>query len=181
MALAIGLTAGAASTSTPVPSSFRWFHRAAPPAGWHHLTPHLGGSVLWYPPALQPISGDPTSVSAAVQNHAGTVLAYLNGGPPSGSEQMSNWASFRIAHLRDELDTSVHEDAVGSRLSFRDATGSCVVDDYVTHVKAHHYVEIACFVRGSHTSGVIVAAALASSWNAYASQIERAVESWQVR
>ena len=93
---------------------------------------------------------------------------------------MSNWPSFRIAHLTGEGDVSVHEDAHASGLTFRGGRGSCVIDDYITHVKAHHYREIACFVQGRATASVIVAAALASAWPKYAPELKRAVEAWQV-
>ncbi len=151
------------------------------PTGWRLLVPPSGTSSLWYPPSLRPIPGDAYSVSAALKNRKGIYLVYLNAGPKTGSEEMSTWPSFRVEHLQGEGNTSVHEDGHASGIAFRGGKGSCVVDDYVTRVKGHHYREIACFAQGRTTASVIVAAALTSAWPTYGPQLERAVEAWQVR
>ncbi len=150
------------------------------PAGWMHRSLPSGGAVLWYPPALKLIPGDPTSVSAAARNQSSVIVAYLNDGPRQGNEQARTWPSFRLAHLRDESDSSVHEDGQAFGVAFRGGTGSCVLDDYVTHVGSHHYREIACFAVGKTSSDVIVATALDSDWTTYASELVRAVEAWQL-
>lgn len=182
LAFAAGCGADAAYTSrSAAPHSLTWLKPAAVQVGWRLLVPRSGSSLLWYPPSMRPISGDSYSVSAALKDRNGTELMYLNAGPKTGNEQMSNWPSFRIDHLREELNRSVREDARGSDLAFRGGQGSCVIDDYITRVKAHHYREIACFVQGRTTESVIVAAVLARVWPKYAPQLERAVETWQVR
>jgi hypothetical protein len=130
---------------------------------------------------MRPIAGDASSISAAAKDRSGTILAYLNAGPGSGNEQLSTWASFRIDHLRAEGDGSVHEAGQAVGLAFRGGHGSCVLDDYVTRVKSHHYREIACLVQGRTTLSSIVATALVSAWPTYGTQLERAVGAWQVR
>ena len=73
------------------------------------------------------------------------------------------------------------EDAHAFGLRFRGGQGACVIDDYVTHVKSHHYREIACFAQGRSSAGVIIAAALAGDWTRFGPVLERAVDAWQVR
>ena len=182
VAVGSGLGAGEAfASSPPAPVSFTWLKPLPAPSGWLLLVPESGSSLLWYPPWMRSVAGDPYSVSAALKDRNGTVLVYLNAGPKTGNEQMSNWPSFRIDHLREEPNRSVHMDAHASGLNFRGGKGSCVLDDYVTRVKAHHYREIACLVQGRTAESVIVAAALVSAWPEYAPQLEHAVQSWQVR
>jgi hypothetical protein len=179
--LAIIAACGAgAATATP-PFSLSLLEPAPPPSGWQLLVPRSGTSLLWYPPSMTQISGDPYSVSAALRDREGTIVLYLNAGPRTGQEQLGNWPGFRLEHLREERNRSVHEDAHASGIPFRGGHGSCVLDDYVTRVVAHHYREIACFVQGRTAASVIVAAALASTWPRYSHQLERAVEAWQVR
>jgi hypothetical protein len=177
-----GLGVGEASASKPpARASFTWLKPAPTPSGWMLLVPPSGSSLLWYPPWMRRIPGDSYSVSAALKDRSGTYLVYLNAGPKTGNEQMSNWPSFRVDHLREEPNRTVHMDAHASGLTFRGGKGSCVMDDYLTRVKAHHYREIACLVRGRTAESVIVAAALVSAWPKYAPSLERAVQSWQVR
>ena len=70
---------------------------------------------------------------------------------------------------------------LGPGLAFRGGNGSCVIDDYVTRVRSHHYREIACIAQGKTTTSVIVASALASRWTQYAPELEHAVAAWEVR
>ena len=144
------------------------------------LVPPSGNSLLWHPPWMRPINGDPYSVSAALKDQSGQYIAYLNAGPRTGNEKMSDWPSSRIDRHREEGEGSVHEDSQASGLGFRGGRGSCVIDDYVTRVGAHHYREIACFVQGRTAASVIVAAALEDAWPKYGPILERAVASWQV-
>jgi hypothetical protein len=131
---------------------------------------------------MHQIPGDGYSVSTALRDRSGQVtLVYLNAGPKTGLERMSNWPSFRLDHLREERARAVHEEGRASGLPFRGGKGSCVMDDYVTPRKNHHYREVACFVQGRTTASVIVAAALVSEWPRYGSELVRAIESWQVR
>ena len=176
---AVAATAGAARLATP--RSFVWLVPAAPPAGWRALVPASKTSQMWYPPSMHRTTGDPYAVAAAQKDAAGTFLTYLEAGPSNGGEQVRGWPSFRIAHLREEGDTSVNETAAASGLAFRGGNGSCVIDDYVTRVRSHHYREIACIAQGKTTTSVIVASALASRWAQYAPELERAVAAWEVR
>ncbi len=179
VAVAVAWSAGGATAAPPL--SLSSLEPAPAPSGWRLLVPKSGSSLLWYPPSMKQISGDPTSVSAALVGRNGTDVLYLNAGPKTGDEQLSTWPSFRIDHLREERNRSVHEDAHAFGVPFRGGHGSCVLDDYVTHVGAHHYRELTCLVQGRTTTSVIVATALAKAWPRYGQLLERAVEAWQVR
>ena len=111
---------------------------------------------------------------------SGIYLAYLNVTPKQGAERLDTWPSFRAEHLREESALSVHEDAHALSLSFRGGTGSCVIEDYVTRAKNHHDHEIACFVQGSRSASVLVAAAPSYAWGKYAAQLERAISAFRV-
>ena len=182
VAVAAGFGIGKASASGSTPPSFAWLKPTPTPTpfGWMLLVPPSGNSLLWYPPSMKPINGDPYSVSAALKDRSGQYVAYLNAGPRTGNEKMSNWPSSRIDRHREERESSVHEDSQASGLGFRGGRGSCVIDDYVTRVGAHDYREIACFVQGRTAASVIVAAALKDAWPKYGPILERAVASWQV-
>ena len=182
-ALTVGLSVACAfAAALPPPLSLTRLKPAPEPPNWVPLVPASGTSVLWYPPSIRQIPGDTYSVSTALRDRSGQVtLVYLNAGPKTGAEKMGNWPSFRIAHLREDRDRAVHEEARASGIAFRGGTGSCVMDDYITRRQGHHYREVACFVQGRTTASVIVAAALVSKWPRYAPQLIRAIESWQVR
>ena len=174
--------AGACAGTLPPAFSLTSLKPAPEPPNWIPLVPASGTSILWYPPYMRRIAGDPYSVSTAVRDRSGQItLVYLNAGPKTGEEAMGNWPSFRVAHLREERDRAVHEEARASGIAFRGGKGSCVMDDYITRRGGHHYREVACFVQGRTTASVIVAAALVSEWPRYGPQLIRAIESWQVR
>lgn len=137
---------------------------------------------MWYPASLEPLKSDSASVSVAQKDKSGRILVYLNSTPKQSSgETLSGWPAFRIRHDRAEDDrVRLHSQATG--LLFRSsAIGSCVIDDYYTRVIVHHYQEIACFVQGRTSTGVIVAAALQSNWSKAAGMLERAVSAYQVK
>jgi len=180
-----GTGSGAASLSqrsSVGAGPFGWFVPAPPPVGWKHLTLPLqsGNAVLWYPPSLHPVHGDAGSVSAALRDRNGNYLAYLNSTPKQGDERLSTWPDFRLGILREE-QTSVHEIARAYGLSFRGGMGSCVIDDYVTRVKHHHFREIACFVLAHGAGSVVVAAAPSSDWGRVGARLERAVAAYEVK
>ena len=129
---------------------------------------------------MRPIWLIPARFRRALKSQNGTFLVYLNAGPKSGGERISDWPSSANGIPRRRGGSLGARSANASGLTFRGGRGSCVIDDYITHVKAHHYREIACFVQGRATASVIVAAALASAWPKYAPELERAVEAWQV-
>jgi len=140
-----------------------------------------GTGVLSYPPSLHSVHADHGAVSAALLDAHGNYLQYLNATPEQGGEDLSDWCSFRIAHLRDEASVSVHEEACVVGLSFRGGKGSCVIDDYVTRFKHNHFREIACFVKGRGAGSVIVAAAPAARWERLGPQLERAVAAYEIK
>jgi hypothetical protein len=180
-ALVCGTTAASASEHSSAPTSFSWLKPARALAGWKKVELPSHAGELWYPPSMHPTTGDATSVSLAREDADGTFVEYLNAGPPSGPERLAGWPSFRLAHLRGEGNTSVSRDAETAAVVLRGGVGACVIDDYVTHVKPHHYREIACFGQGRRSASVIVAAALARDWTRFGPELERAVEAWQLR
>jgi len=171
------------STAVTVPASydFSWFKAGHVPAGWHFLELPDRTAALAYPPGASPVQSDPGTVAAGVTAPDGHLLIYLNATPRQGTESLANWRSFRIDHLRGEHAMQATLGASGEGLAFRGGTGSCVLDDYVTRIGAHHYREIACLVSGAAGSSVIVAATLASDWDHYRTTLEQAVESYAVR
>jgi hypothetical protein len=165
-----------ASSAAANPGAFAWLHPAPPPAGWR-LAHLLGTTTLAYPRSWHRIHSDPATVSAAVVDpHSGLVADYLNATPQQGEETLQNWATFRPDHNREEGDSHIRLLASGRGLVFRNGRGSCVIDRYRTPRTS--YQEIACLVRGSRGTSVVVAAALASRWRASAPMLERAVSSF---
>ena len=154
---------------------------AAAPATWRRLALPNGTAVLSYPPSLRPVSGDKDAVTVARVSPAGTYLLYLNATPRQGTENTQNWAAARLEHLHADETASARQDAAASGVTFLGGTGSCVLDDYVTEIGAHHYKEIACLVQGRSSASVIVAAAPAAQWTQAAPLLEQAIAAYQVR
>jgi hypothetical protein len=154
---------------------------ARAPGGWHTAALPNGSAVLSYPPLMRPVSGDKDAVSAARPGPDGTFRLYLNATPRQGAETLRNWASFRLRLLRSDDAASAHQDAARQGVKFRGGTGSCVIDDYITRVGAHHYQEISCLVRGHSGASVIVAAAPAAQWAVARPLLLRAVAAYLVR
>jgi hypothetical protein len=180
LSILLGVACSAASATT-TEGAFAWLVPAPAPAEWKHVVLSGKGAVLWYPPSLHLISSDPTAASAVNVNQAGVYLGYLNATPRQGSEALSTWAEFRLDHLRAVDSHSIHVHARGKGLRFRGGKGSCVIDDYVTEAKSHHFEEIACLVAGRTQTTVIVAAATTSKWHKVHATLERAVSAFQVR
>ena len=155
---------------------FGWLRPAPPPSGWKVAGLPSGMAELAYPPAWRPIATDPGTVSAALLGPHGRIRGYLNATPRSGAETLANWSRFRPAHNHEEGDRSVVTDAAATHLRFRAGTGSCVVDHYAT-VSAR-YREIACLVRGSRATTVVVAAARPQDWAHLAPALRRSVASF---
>ncbi|MGH2849749.1 MAG: hypothetical protein ACRDLP_03940 [Solirubrobacteraceae bacterium] len=171
---------GAPSRARALPRGFRWFAPAQAPAAWKRSSLPSGGAILSYPASLSPVRSDSVSIAFGRTDSSGRILVYLNATPKQAAEHLATWPTFRIAHNRLE-SKDVHEDASAFGLTFIGGSGSCVIDDYVTRgVHSNHYREIACFVRGSTTSSVVVAAALGSQWKRNARLLERAVDSYQL-
>ena len=154
---------------------------ASAPAGWQHLALPDGTAVLSYPPAFSQVHGDAGSVSAAQFNAEGGYLLYLNATPKQGAENLPHWPAFRLRFLRSDDAASARLDAIASSVRFHGGTGSCVIDDYVTKIGAHHYKELACLVQGHSGASVVVAAAPAVRWVKVGPLLERAVAAYQVR
>ncbi len=164
---------GAVSSSS---GAFAWLSPAAPPAGWALARLPSGAATLAYPPGWRSIESDPGTVSAALLGPRGKIRGYLNATPRQGAESLANWAHFRPAHNRDEGDFGLVTEAAATGLRFPSGSGSCVIDRYAT--SSAHYREIACLVRGSRASTVVVGAALPRDWARLAPQLERAIASF---
>ena len=161
--------------------TFPPLHPAAAPAGWPRLTLPNRTAVLSYPPALHRINGDKDAVSAARLSPGGAFQFYLNATPRQSSERLRGWAAFRLRLLRSDEAAAAHQDAAAGGVRFRGGTGSCVIDDYVTRIGAHHFEEIACLVQGRTSASVIVAAAPAAMWAQERPLLFRAVTAYLVR
>lgn len=165
----------------PPGRAFRPLHPVAAPAGWPHLTLPDGAAVLSYPPSLHQIAGDTDAVSAGRLSPGGAFQLYLNATPRQGAERLQDWAASRVKLLRSDDAAWAHQDAAARGVQFRGGTGSCVIDDYLTRIGAHHYEEIACLVQGRTSASVIVAAAPAAIWAQARPLLFRAVAAYVVR
>jgi hypothetical protein len=161
--------------------AFPPLHPVAAPAGWPHLTLPNGTAVLSYPPSLHRIAGDTDAMSAARLSPRGAFQLYLNATPRQGTERLQDWAASRVKLLRSDDAAWAHQDAAGQGVKFRGGTGSCVIDDYLTRIGAHHYEEIACLVQGRTSASVIVATAPAAKWAQARPLLFRAVAAYLVR
>ena len=165
----------------PTGHAFPALDPAAAPAGWPRAALPGGTAVLSYPPSLHPLTGDKGTVSAARLGPGGTFQLYLNATPRQGAEILARWAAFRLKFLRADNAASARLDAAAQGVRFRGGTGSCVIDDYLTKIGAHHFEEIACLVQGRTSASVIVAAAPAASWAEVRPLLFQAVAAYQVR
>jgi len=182
--LAVGAGGAVLATSAqpgPSPARALGISAQAAPAGWPHRELGNGTAVLSYPPTLRPIPGDTGTVSVAMRSSAGAYLLYLNATPRQGAETLRNWAAFRVHLLREDDASSAHLDAAATGLTFRGGTGSCVIDDYVTRIGAHHYREIACLVQGQAAASVVVGTAPTPRWSQARPLLERAVAAYRIR
>ncbi len=158
---------------------FAWFRARPVPPGWRQAALPAGGAVLSFPSSLSAMPGDAGTVTRGLAQ-SGSVLVYLNVTPRQGGETLRGWAGFRLDHLRDDDARSARLDSEAAGLAFRGGDGSCVIDDYITRVRAHRYREIACYVQGARTSSVLVAATPAADWARYGGLLEQAVDSYAV-
>ena len=161
--------------------SFPALHPAAAPVGWRHAALPGGAAVLSYPPSLHLIEGDKGTISAARLGPGGAFQFYLNITPRQGAETLANWAAFRLRFLRADNAASTHLDAAATGVKFRGGAGSCVIDDYITRIGAHHFQEIACLAQGRTSASVIVAAAPAAAWAHARPLLFQTVAAYQVR
>jgi hypothetical protein len=179
--VAVALAAGDGSGSKPhlgrPPAAFAWLHPEAVPPGWRTLRLPGSGAGLSAPASWEPARSDAGTKTLVSRGPSGAIVGYLNATPRQGDENAANWASFRVAHNRGEGDREERRLASGRDLPFRSATGSCVIDSYLTG-SGNRYREIACLVTGRSSATVIVAAAPPSRWHAERSVLERAVSAF---
>jgi hypothetical protein len=127
------------------------------------------------------VAGDHGTVTAVQRSTSGAYQKYLNATPRQGAESLRNWPDFRLSHLLGDSASSARLLAESRAVRFAGGTGTCVLDAYVTKAHAHHYTELACFVRGRSHASVIVAAAPTAAWARVSGVLERSVSAYQVR
>jgi hypothetical protein len=159
------------------PTAFGWARPTGVPASWATLPLPNSPARLPIPSGWHPAESDRGTRTAELKGASGQIDGYLNATPQQGQETLANWAKFRIDHNGEEGDRNVRLIAAASGLRFRKATGSCVLDSYVTS-SAHRYREIACILAGRSATTVIVAAAPPRRWAAEAPALERAITSF---
>jgi hypothetical protein len=180
--VAVGCGGASGGGATPTTQShaaagpFAWLRASAPPPGWKIARLPSGKAALAYPPGWRAIETDPGTVSAALMGPHGRIRGYLNATPQGGAETLANWARFRPAHNHEEGDRAVVRLASARGLHFMNGSGSCVIDRYKT--VSDRYKEIACIVRGTHATTVVVGAAEPSAWASLAPDLQRAVASF---
>src|SRR6266550_73113 len=178
IAASLGVWGGAADGSPSVSArapGFRWLQPQRPPHGWTFARLPSGKATFAYPRTWRPIRTDPGTASVALLGRRRTIRGYLNLTPRQGAETLANWPSFRIEHLGDEGSTDVRLIASAHGLAFRSGRGTCVIDSYRT--SRARYREIACLVKGTRSSSVVVGAAPSKAWARQAGTIERAIAS----
>jgi hypothetical protein len=158
-------------------ASFSWLVPVPAPAAWHHVTTATSDATLFYPPGWRAIPGDKGTVTEALRDSAGRYAGYLNLTPRQGGEQLRIWPAFRTSHNREEGDRDIRQLSAAHGLRFRDAYGSCVIDDYLSKVGSNPYREIACLVSGHHNTDVFIGAALRRDWPSLSLTVERAASS----
>jgi hypothetical protein len=158
-------------------AAFAWLHPETVPRGWR--TVRLPGSAagLSAPASWEPARSDAGTKTLVSRGPTGGIVGYLNATPRQGDENAADWASFRVAHNRGEGDREERRLAAARGLHFRSATGSCVIDSYLTS-SGNRYREIACLVAGRSSTTVIVAAAPPSRWHSERSLLQRAVSAF---
>jgi hypothetical protein len=179
--VAVALAAGEGSGSKPHPgrrpAAFTWLHPEAVPQTWKTLRLPGSGAGLSAPARWEPARSDPGTKTLVERGPAGGIVGYLNATPRQGDENAADWAAFRVAHNRGEGDREVRLLASARDLPFRSATGSCVIDSYLTS-SGNRYREIACLVAGRSAATVIVAAAPPARWHSEGSLLQRAVNAF---
>jgi len=157
-------------------AAFAWVQPERVPAGWHTRRLPSGEATLAYPGNWRLIGTDPGTVTAATRRN-GAITGYLNITPQGGDETLANWARFRPAHNREEGDRNLVSLASTSGLRFAGGRSSCVRDSYSTSTQ-RRYTEIACIVRGSRATTVIVAATTPGRWDSLSPTLKRAISSF---
>jgi hypothetical protein len=159
---------------------FGWLVPNEAPPDWPRAVLPSGGAQLFYPPSFAPLAGDAGTVSAAVRDAQGKLLAYVNATPRQGDERLKGFGAFRVGLLRHE-DPTVIEEAAREGLVFRGGRGSCVMDHYVTRIDHNRYREVACLAQGRHGSAVVVAAATEATWSQFEPGLRQVIASFAVR
>src|SRR6202035_3057154 len=144
-----------------------------PPANW--AVARIGaGAALYYPPGWRLAAGDAGTATAVLTDARRQLVGYLNLTPRQGSETLSDWASFRVAPNVAEGDRDVKREAVAYGVGFRTGTATCVRDSYTTVSRAR-FIELACIVRGTRATSVIVGAAPPRAWALTSPLLYRAI------
>lgn len=161
------------------PAPFAWLVPTKAPRDWTKVRLPSGAAVLSFPPDLQRVPSDPGSITAVQKNARGLFPIYLNATPREGNEELATWPAFRVRLLSEDAARSSHEDGDVTNVPFLGGTGSCVLDDYFSRVGAHHYEEIACYVKGRHGGSVVIASTFASMWAQKSALLEQAIAAYR--
>jgi hypothetical protein len=164
----------AGTRDTRTADAFSWLRPRAAPAGWVGTPIESGGAVLFHPPGWKRTHGDKGTVSFSLRDGTGLYRSYLNVTPRQGAERLAGWADFRTKRNRAEGDRRVREQTAAEGLHFAAASGSCVIDDYLSRVGSNPYTELACIASGRRYTNVFVGAALSRDWARLGPLIERA-------
>jgi hypothetical protein len=158
-------------------NDFSWLAPRPAPAGWVGKSIESGGAVLFHPPGWTQIHGDRGTVSFSLRDGKGLYRGYLNVTPRQGAERLARWAAFRTNRNRAEGDRLVRERAAAEGLRFANASGSCVIDEYLSRVGSNPYTELASITSGRRYTNVFIGAALTRDWPRLAPLIQRAASS----
>ena len=173
------LAAHAARAAGPPGPPFEWLVPTPAPAGWKHVKMLTGAAVFSYPPFLQPAKSGFGAITALHKDAQGRSLVYVNATPGQADEKLATWPAYRLAVLRSTTSKWAHEHGRAVDVPFNGGAGSCVLDDYLTRVGAHHYEEIACYVEGAHGGSVVVATTDASTWPKEKRLLEQVVAAYR--
>lgn len=176
-AVAIGGPRDSARPTMLHVSTFAWLQPEVAPVGWSSSRLPNSPARLAVPPGWQREHGDAGTRTVVQRMPSGAIAGYLNATPHQGAESLRNWTEFRVAHNGEEGDREVRLLAGATHLSFRSATGSCVLDSYRTE-SGHRYREMACIVSGRSATTVVVGAAPPANWAAEAPTIKQAINSF---
>ncbi len=147
------------------------------PRGWS-VASIPTGAQLSYPPGWHRTRADPGTATAALIAPDGRYVGYLNVTPQQGGEEVTGWASFRISHNAQEGDRIVTRLGAATGLRFLTGSGSCVNDAYTTSIGAR-YIEIACIVKGSTSTSVVVGATTPGAWTQMSPLLEQAISGFR--
>jgi len=158
------------------PGPFAWLRPSAAPADWKIARLPSRKAQLAYPPRWRAIRTDPGTFfrGAAGMARPHPRLPQRNAPVRRRDTRQLGQLSPCPQPRRGRRDVVRDASAVGLR--FRSGTGACVIDHCAS--TSARYKEIACIVRGTRATTVVVAAARPADRTRLAPQLQRAVASF---